>query len=464
MSDSPAAFAETLKIEPLQRPPAATVRVPGSKSITNRALVLAALTAKGFAFCLRNALRSEDTELMVECLRALGFRVLTEWPQALICVSSREDEPTIPARGADLFVGNSGTTMRFLTAVVSLGQGWYRLDGVERMRQRPIEDLLAALGQLGVTAYSERHNGCPPVLVGADGLNGGTVRVKGDVSSQFLSALLLVAPYAHKRVVINVDGPLVSWPYVDMTLQMLEQWGFLVLIDRDLPRFEVVSYRSRNRDHVYHRQEGAAAFHDGFDPRRHTWLREYHVEPDASAAGYFWGAAAITGGEVTVPGLDGPSLQGDVRFVDILKDMGCDVARGKEGLTVRGGPLTAVDVDMNDISDTVMTLGAVALFAEGQTTIRNVRHIRHKETDRIKALATELRRLGAGVEELADGLTITPRPLHGAVVETYNDHRMAMSLALVGLRVPGVVIKNPGCVAKTYPQFFEDLEQLRNPV
>ncbi|HYT91252.1 MAG TPA: 3-phosphoshikimate 1-carboxyvinyltransferase, partial [Gemmataceae bacterium] len=194
---------------------------------------------------------------------------------------------------------------------------------------------------------------------------------------------------------------------------------------------------------------------------RYRQIHCYHIEPDASAASYFFGAAAITGGRVTVLDLPEKSLQGDVRFVDVLAEMGCRVERCSSGITVHGRPLRGVDVDMNDISDTVMTLAAVACFAEGPTTIRNVAHIRHKETDRLAALATELRRLGAEVAEFADGLTITPRPLHGAAVETYNDHRMAMSLALIGLRVPGVVIKNPACVAKTYPRFFEDLEKLR---
>ena len=185
------------------------------------------------------------------------------------------------------------------------------------------------------------------------------------------------------------------------------------------------------------------------------------VEPDASAASYFFAAAAITGGQVTVPNLPNLSLQGDIRFVDILEKMGCQVVPVSDHVTVRGGPLHGIDVDMNAISDTVMTLGAVACFAQGPTTIRNVAHIRHKETDRLAALATELRRVGAAVEEFADGLAITPGPLHGAEIETYDDHRMAMSLALVGLKVPGIVIKNPGCVAKTYPRFFEDLERLQ---
>jgi 3-phosphoshikimate 1-carboxyvinyltransferase len=457
---------DALPIQPLSRPVRATVTVPGSKSITNRALVLSALSAKGYARSLRGALRSEDTEVMIEGLRTLGFRVLTDWSAGVVCVESDEDEPLIPAGGADLFVANSGTTMRFLTALVSLGRGRYRLDGVPRMRERPIGDLLDALGQLGVDARSEHGSGCPPVVVQANGLQGGRVRIHGNVSSQFLSALLMVAPYADQDVDIEVDGALVSRPYVAMTQKMIRQFGSGIVFEDhlSLKLRRVVDYHIPG--HGVPRPDpgpliAAAAFHEGFDPRKHMLLQDYVIEPDASAASYFWAAAAIMGGEVTVAGLDHTSLQGDVGFVDLLDAMGCQVLKGPKGLTIKGNPLTGIDADMNAVSDTVMTLAAVACFADGPTTIRNVAHIRHKETDRLAALATELRRFGAGVEEFADGLTITPRPLHGAEVETYNDHRMAMSLALVGLRVPGIVIKDPGCVAKTYPNFFADLEKLR---
>jgi 3-phosphoshikimate 1-carboxyvinyltransferase len=427
-------YPDRLEIEPLARPPEATVRVPGSKSITNRALVLAALGPAGEPCALRGALRSEDTEVMVRCLKALGFEVETDWERASIRVHRAPGTPRIPAANANLFVANSGTTMRFLTALVSLGDGRYRLDGVPRMRERPIEDLLAALRHLGVRAESERGNGCPPVIVHASGLRGGRAVIRGDVSSQFLSGLLMAAPAAESDVTICLDGPLVSVPYITMTVAMLRSWGFRV--------------ESRDREF---RIPG----------NQHPSSTSYSIEPDASAASYFWAAAAITGGRVTVPGLNTNSMQGDVRFTDLLAMMGCRMSHSAEGITVEGAALRGVDVDMNDISDTVMTLAAVACFAQGPTTIRNVGHIRHKETDRLAALAAELRRLGAGVEEFADGLTITPRPLQGAVVKTYNDHRMAMSLALVGLRVPGVIIEDPGCVAKTYPGFFLDLETLR---
>jgi 3-phosphoshikimate 1-carboxyvinyltransferase len=435
-------YPDHLEIRPYAGPPlSATVAVPGSKSITNRALVLAALSSR---CTLTGALRSEDTELMIDSLRRLGWTVHADWDRGWVEVS-REDssevlDPTeyIPTGRADLFVGNSGTTIRFLTAILALGEGTYRLDGVPRMRERPIGDLLDALRQLGVDTRSEFGNGCPPVIVNARGLHGGRVRVRADTSSQFLSGLLLTLPFAQGDTTVEIDGALVSEPYIDMTVGMLRTLGL---------RMEVGG-------------EGRSFF----VPGGQTFRREsITVEPDASSASYFFAASAIVGGHVTVPGLNTRGLQGDVAFVDVLEDMGCTVVRAESGITIHGDRLRGIDVDMNAISDTVMTLGAVACFADGPTRIRNVAHIRHKETDRITALATELRRLGADVEEFPDGLAITPRPLHGAAVETYNDHRMAMSLALIGLRVPGVVIKNPGCVAKTYPGFWQDLEKLYQP-
>lgn len=423
-------------IHPLSRPPHTTVRVPGSKSITNRALPLAALTSAANGACaVEGALHSEDTEVMAESLRRLGFGVETDWPAARVVVRRPGGSAPIPAAGAELFVANSGTTMRFLTALVALGRGRFRLDGVARMRERPIGDLLETLRALGVHAASERDDGCPPVVVQADGLHGGDVTIRGGTSSQFLSGLLLAAPFADAQTRLTVEGPLVSVPYVTMTVAMLRQFG-LTVHDNGEGRYRIPG-----------RQRGGVS--------------TYRVEPDASAASYFLAAAAITGGQVTVAGLPVESLQGDVRFAEVLGQMGCRVVRSDEGVTVSGGPLRGIDVDMNDISDTVMTLAAVACFAEGPTTIRNVGHIRHKETDRLAALAAELRKLGAAVEERADGLTLTPGSLHGAELATYDDHRMAMSLALIGLRVPNVVILEPGCVAKTYPHFFDDLERLR---
>jgi 3-phosphoshikimate 1-carboxyvinyltransferase len=426
-------------IVPLAKPPNATVTVPGSKSITNRALVLAALSSRAKACLLTGALRSEDTEVMVEGLTRLGYTIRADWP----CIAvENAGSRLVPNAAADIFVANSGTTMRFLTALCAAGEGRYRLDGIPRMRERPIEDLLVALRQCGVNAYSETGNGCPPVVIETRGLTGEGAVIAGGTSSQFVSALLMVAPWNERSSFdfgVKLDGPLVSEPYVRMTEQMMLRWG--------------ATWRYNAAQRVFTFDLDSCAHYSGPE--------EYAIEPDASAASYFWGAAAITGGRVTVTGLNRTALQGDVRFVDVLAQMGCRVEECSTGITVHGGKLCGVDVEMNDISDTVMTLGAVACFADGPTTIRNVAHIRHKETDRIAALATELRKLGAEVEERPDGLTITPRSLAGCAVDTYNDHRMAMSLALVGLKVPGVVIRNPGCVAKTYPGYWRDLELLR---
>ncbi len=430
-------YPSQLEIAPLTKPVSATVSVPGSKSITNRALVLAALSDSTASGCtLSGALRSEDTEVMLECLGRLGFEVRADWERATVTVrrggsADYIDDDWIPNGRADLFVGNSGTTIRFLTAMLALGEGSYRLDGIPRMRERPIRDLLDALGQLGVDARSEFDTGCPPVVINANGLHGGHVRIRADVSSQFLSGLMLACPFARGETTVEIDGALVSEPYVEMTIAVLQSFGLKLTADR-------------------------AGFYRIPGGQRHG-LRAYAVEPDASSASYFLAAAAITGGTIGIRGLTAKSIQGDVRFLDVLEQMGCTALRGHDSIAITGASLRGVDVDMNDISDTVMTLGAVALFAEGPTTIRNVGHIRHKETDRIAALATELRKFGAEVEERADGLTITPKPLAGAAIDTYNDHRMAMSLALVGLKVPDVVIRNPGCVAKTYPGFWQDL-------
>jgi len=416
-----------IEIVPLTRAPRATARVPGSKSITNRAFVLAALT-RPQGVTLRNVLESEDTQVMTDALRVLGLTVESEGTTARIA-------SMISNRRADLFVGNSGTTVRFLTAMLAFAGGRYRLDGVARMRERPIQDLLDALTQLGVEARSEAGNGCPPVVIDSSGVTSGTLRVRGDVSSQFLSGLIMAAPCASGEVVIELDGPLVSVPYVTMTVEMMRQWG--LRIDTEDGR-----YRSPGR--------------------QSATIDEYVIEPDASAASYFLAAAAITGGRITVPDLGRDSLQGDAAFAEVLGRMGAGVEYHAGGITVEGtGTLRGIDVDMNAISDTVMTLGAVACFADGPTTIRSVGHIRHKETDRLSAMATELRKVGATVEEWPDGMRITPGPLRGASIATYDDHRMAMSMALVGLRVPGVIIQNPGCVAKTYPAFFADLERLR---
>lgn len=428
---------ELLTVPIAPRPLVGVCPVPGSKSITNRALVLAALASRRGPCRLSGALASEDTEVMVDSLSKLGWNIAADWGTGHLEVSrplSPANARLIPASHANLQVANSGTSMRFLTALCSLGPGTYLLDGVERMRERPIGDLLNALCSAGVRAVCGMKPDCPPVTIQSGGWTNDSIVVAGTTSSQFLSGLLLVAPWTGKDVEIRIRGDLVSEPYVDMSVAMIRKWGASL----DVPASGVFLARH--------------------SPMAH--LGAYAIEPDASAASYFWGAAAITGGSVTVPGLDRTSLQGDVAFVDVLEKMGCQVSVDRSGITVSGRAKHGVDVDMNAISDTVMTLAAVALFAESPTTMRGIGHIRHKETDRIAAVAAELRKIGARVDEWETGLTIHPGAMGGARVRTYRDHRMAMSLALAGLKIPGVIIEDPGCVGKTYPGFFSDLGKL----
>jgi len=433
-------MSDSIEIQPVRQPICATVRPPGSKSITNRALVCAAL-ADGTS-TLRGALDSEDTRVMIEGLRGLGISVEVRDHGKTLLVEGCGGKPS--AKSAEIFVENSGTTIRFLTALVTLAEGEFKLDGIPRMRERPIGGLAAALEQLGATVTCTGDNNCPPVHVEARGLTGGIARIQGDISSQYLSGLLMAAPCAREAVRIEVEGTLVSVPYVAMTQAVMRAFGVVTQALDDFSAIDVPHYGSYQ-------------------------ACEYRIEPDASAASYFWAAAAVTGGEVTVSGLNPDSLQGDVGFVDCLEQMGCEVRYDEDSVTVVGKPLRAIDVDMNAISDTVQTLAVVALFAEGTTKIRNVSHIRHKETDRISAVATELRKLGAEVVEHAEGLEITPGAFKNlengtpAAIDTYNDHRMAMSFAIAGLMRSGVVINNPSCTAKTYPRFFEDLQAISKP-
>lgn len=422
---------KSLEIVPARGPVRGAIRPPGSKSITNRALVCAAL-ANGESV-LKGALDSEDTRVMLTALGKLGIPVGVSDGGGTLRVAGCGG--AIPARHAEIFVANSGTTMRFLTALVALGHGEYRLDGIPRMRERPMGDQAAAMRALGVDVQCEGARECPPVVVAANGLRGGIAEVRGTASSQFLSGLMMAAPYADAPVVLAVQGTLVSVPYIAMTQRVMQAFGAEVDATSDYSELRIANARR------YHG-------------------RDYAIEPDASAASYFFAAAAITGGEVTVEGLSRASLQGDVAFVDCLAEMGAEVRFDNDSITVTGRPLVGVDVDMNAISDTVPTLAVAALFAVGPTRIRNVGHIRHKETDRIAAVAAELRKLGAAVDESEEGLRISPGPLRAAAIDTYNDHRMAMSFAIAGLRVPGVVILDPGCTAKTYPDFFADLDLL----
>ncbi|RMF82168.1 MAG: 3-phosphoshikimate 1-carboxyvinyltransferase [Planctomycetota bacterium] len=409
------------------------VRPPGSKSLTNRALVCAAL-AEGES-TLRGASCSDDALLMIDGLRSLGIRI--EHRDGAVRV--RGCRGFLPRADVDLDAGNAGTVMRFLTALATLGNGRYRIDGSERMRARPIGDLVHALQSLGAGIGFDQQSGYPPLTMASHGLTGGTVVFERPPSSQFLSALLMVAPYAANDVMIEVRGALPSRPYVDMTLAVMRAFGVESLAAADAPRFIVPSG-----------QRYCACVYD--------------VEPDASAATYFWSAAAITGGDVTVSGLPRDSLQGDTSFVDVLERMGCAVNEPASGLRVVGpqtGSLRGVDANLNEMPDTVQTLAVAALFADAPTTIRDVANLRVKETDRLAALAAELPKLGAHVELLEDGLIVHPaKTLRPARIATYDDHRMAMSFALAGLRVDGVVIADAECVSKSVPDFFELLDSL----
>jgi 3-phosphoshikimate 1-carboxyvinyltransferase len=419
-------MSDNYNVRTLDHPFNATVSVPGSKSETNRALLLAAL-ASGES-TLRGALFSDDSRVFVGSLRRLGITVEEDAANQSILVSGAGGR--IPATRAELFIGNSGTSARFLTAFLALGRGEYLLDGVPRMRERPIGDLLEALTALGADARSIHGTACPPVRIGADGLAGGDVVVDAALSGQFLSALLMVVPYARRDTTLVLRGELVSQPYIEMTIAMMRDWGV-----------HVDATHAPSRYHVASGQRYEA--------------RQYLIAPDASGASYFLAAAAVTGGRVRVRNLALATNQGDLRLLDVFERMGCTIKTVGNDVELTGPEkLNGIDIDLNAMSDMTMTIAAIAPYASGPVIIRNVAHIRVKETDRLAATIVELRRLGADVEELADGLAICPSPLHGGVVQTYDDHRMAMAFAVPGLLTEGIAIENPSCVAKTFPDFF----------
>lgn len=432
-------------ITPVTHPLTATVRVPGSKSLTNRALLIAAL-ADGTT-TLENALFSDDSRYFASALQMLGFDVSLDLENSRMTVKGLGGR--IPASKAELFIGNAGTAARFLTAFLTLGNGEYILDGDARMRERPIGDLVSALYSIGAsispvdtdhwslsTDYSKIY---PPIKTIASGLPGGKTQVAGNISSQFLSALLMVAPYAQSPVEIEVTTELNSKPYVDMTLAIMADFGINV---------------ERNGYKLF-----------SISPSLYSPISHYLIESDASAASYFFAAPAICGGTVAVENISRRSVQGDIAFLDVLAQMGCTVTETDNCLLVTAPTeLRGLDLDMRDIPDTAQSLAAVAPFASTPTRICGIASARVKETDRVHATCTELARLGVRVDEHEDGMTIYPcdefRP---ATVQTYNDHRMAMAFSLIGLRVPGIMIENPGCVSKTFPDFFDVLETLRFP-
>lgn len=426
----PDGLPEVIGIRPASRPLDASVRPPGSKSISNRVLLLAALAAGPSR--IAGLLDCDDTRAMAGALRLLGVALQIQWREGLAAV---EGSGGVLKPREVVRTGNSGTTHRFLMAVLAILGGDCSLLGDEQLMRRPVADLAAALRQLGCDVHETE--GASPVILRGPRCPGGSAVVRADTSSQFLSGLLMAAPLARGPVRIATEGSLVSAPYVEMTLRLMEQFGVALVESRD-----AAGRRSwRAEPAVY--QPAAVA-----------------VEPDASAASYLFAAAAIAGGTVTVEGLDRHSLQGDLRFVDLLGRMGCSVIWRTGAVTVSGPARQGIECDMQSISDTAQTLAAVAATVRGPTTIRGIAHNRVKETDRIGHLAIELRKAGADVEELPDGLTIHPGPLCSAEFDSWGDHRMAMSLALLGLRQPGIRIRNPGCVTKTFPDFFGVLDRI----
>ena len=420
-----------IEIQPVRKPINATIEVPGSKSYTNRALLVAAM-ARGTS-TLTGALFSDDTRYMSASLRKLGVKIDADKKQARFDIHGNGGD--IPVSSADLYIGNSGTTSRSLTAYVSLGHGKFIIDGDEPMRHgRPIADLLDALKQIGVSARTQFENGHLPVIIEADGLKGGKTRLDVSKSSQFLTALLLIAPYAKNGMEIEVVGDR-TMPYIDITRSVMAAFGVQVI----------------SEDYKYFRIERGQQYQP----------RVYSVEPDASNASYFFAAAALTGGRVTVQHLNLDSAQGDLQFVHILEQMGCQTTVSNTSITVTGPhQLKGIDVDMRTISDTALTLAAMAPFADSKVVIRNIEHTRWQETDRIHAMVTELRKLGVPVIEHQDGLEISPAPITPAAIDTYEDHRMAMAFSLLGLKTNGIRINDPECVSKTFPNYFEVLQQL----
>jgi len=420
------------------------VSVPGSKSITNRALLLAAL-ADGQSR-LSGGLESDDTIVMRAALLAMGIGIETTTSAGSQADnragdSDRYDETwVVHGRGGSfelpdqpLDCGNSGTTVRFLTAALTLAPGPIVIDGNARMRERPISDLVTSLRALGAELTIEGKADCPPVRVHGGGLPGGAALIDGSRSSQYVSAVAQIAPYAKHDVELSFkDGIIVSRPYIDLTLDVMRAFG------------AEAEWRGREKLWIKAGQTYQA--------------RDYTIEPDASSAAYPFCAAAIAGGRVSVSGIPADSLQADFKILDLLERMGCRIEREDDTVSVTGpsdGLHSLGEIDMNDCPDAVLAYAVVALFANGPTTIKNVANLRIKETDRLAALETELQKLGARVTAGPDSLHIEPAPMHGAEIETYDDHRMAMSLALAGLRIPGVTILDPACVSKTWPAYFE---------
>ncbi len=419
---------DPLPIVPLPRPPDTTVAIPGSKSITNRALVAASLA--GGTSTLVGALVADDTEAMASALRSLGVGVIIDAAVGEMTVDGCGGE--LSATETNVDARQSGTTGRFLTPLAALGSAPVLIDGHPQLRSRPMEDLVDALVSLGVRVESMVESGHLPLRVTGP-MSGESVSLPGDISSQFVSGLMLAGAVKGLRVELSTEP--VSLPYIDMTAAVMESFGATV---------EQIDARTR--------QVGGG----------YRSLDRYLVEPDASAASYFLAAAAMAKGRVRVDGLGVSSLQGDLGFVDALRRMGADVTVGADYTEVVGRELHGIEIDMRHISDTAPTLAAVAAFAEGPTTVTGIGFVRGKESDRIAGPVEQLRRCGVDAEVRDDGFVVRPAGMpHGATIDTYEDHRMAMSFALIGLMVPGVEIGDPGCVDKTFRGYFDALDQMR---
>ncbi|EDU6114447.1 3-phosphoshikimate 1-carboxyvinyltransferase [Salmonella enterica subsp. enterica serovar Splott] len=425
---------ESLTLQPIARVDGA-INLPGSKSVSNRALLLAALACGQTV--LTNLLDSDDVRHMLNALSALGINYTLSADRTR-CDITGNGGPLRASGALELFLGNAGTAMRPLAAALCLGQNEIVLTGEPRMKERPIGHLVDSLRQGGANIdYLEQENYPPLRLRG--GFIGGDIEVDGSVSSQFLTALLMTAPMAPEDTIIRVKGELVSKPYIDITLNLMKTFG-VEIANHHYQQFVV---------------KGGQQYHS---PGR------YLVEGDASSASYFLAAGAIKGGTVKVTGIGRKSMQGDIRFADVLEKMGATITWGDDFIACTRGELHAVDMDMNHIPDAAMTIATTALFAKGTTTLRNIYNWRVKETDRLFAMATELRKVGAEVEEGHDYIRITPpAKLHHADIGTYNDHRMAMCFSLVALSDTPVTILDPKCTAKTFPDYFEQLARMSTP-
>jgi 3-phosphoshikimate 1-carboxyvinyltransferase len=410
-----------------------TVNLPGSKSLSNRALLLAAL-AKGET-TIYNLLDSDDIRHMLDALTTLGIKFSLSKDKST-CKVIGNGGAINSDKAVEMYLGNAGTAMRPLCAALCLGQGEFTLTGEPRMSERPIDSLVEALQAMGCDISYHDFPGFPPVTIKGTGLKGGHVKIDGSISSQFLTAFLMAAPLAQDDITIEIIGELVSKPYIEITLDLMSKFGIEVSHDN----LQCFSIKGRQQ----YQSPG-----------------DVYVEGDASSASYFLAAAAIKGGTITVTGVGSDSVQGDKHFADVLEAMGAKVEWKPNSITVSAGPLLAVDMDMNHIPDAAMTIATTALFAKGTTSIRNIYNWRVKETDRLSAMATELRKVGAIVDEGHDFISITPPERIGhAVIDTYNDHRVAMCFSLVALSESAVTINDPGCTAKTFPTYFKEFARI----